>query len=154
MSKKPTLADLQQQIAELTEALQRERADSLNLRRRTEEERAQMGDFYKAMIVRKTLPIIDGCEKLLEHIPADSEAKPWKEGAEQIVKQTQKVLADLGVGRIKTVGEHFDPLLHEAVHLDESDGEHEVVAEELQPGYKIGDDVIRPAMVKVKKEKK
>ena len=52
MSKKPTLADLQQQVTELTQALQRERADSLNLRRRVEEERAGMSNYYKAAIVR------------------------------------------------------------------------------------------------------
>ena len=163
MSKKLTLTDLQQQVAELTEALQRERADAVNLRRREEEERAQMGDFYKAMIVRNLLPIIDNSERLLEHISAHSKEAPWKEGAEQIVKQAQKVLADLGVERIKTVGGYFDPHFHEAVHMDDGDPStssgqaanwHEIISEELQAGYKIGDEIIRPARVKVKKEKK
>ena len=62
-----------------------------------------------------------------------------------------------GVERIKTVGEIFDPRLHEAVSMDEGDGPHEnsieVVCEELQPGYRIGDDIIRHALVKVKKER-
>jgi len=146
--------ELQKKIKELTEALQRERADSLNLRRRTEEERAQMGDFYKTMIVRDLLPIIDNCERLLDHISANSEVRPLKEGAEKIVRQCYKALADLGVERIKTKGEHFDPHLHEAVHLEDGDGEHETISEELQAGYKIGDEVIRPAMVKVKREEK
>src|SRR3990167_1321430 len=140
MSKKLTLTDLQQQVAELTEALQRERADAVNLRRRAEEERAQMGNFYKAMIVRDLLPIIDNSERLLEHISAHSKEAPWKEGAEQIVKQAQKVLTDLGVERIKTVGGYFDPHFHEAVHMDDGDPSissgqvaDEIVSEELQP---------------------
>lgn len=145
------LEKLREQVRELTEALQRERADSLNLRRRVEEERAGMGNFYKAMVVREILPIIDNSERLLEHISAHSKEAPWKEGAEKIVQQSYKVLADLGVERIKTVGEHFDPHLHEAVHMDDTGGEHEIISEELQPGYKLGDEVIRPAMVKVKK---
>jgi len=71
MSKKPTLANLQQQVTELTQALQRERADSLNLRRRVEEERAGMGDYYKAAIVRELLPAVDNMERALIHAPKD-----------------------------------------------------------------------------------
>lgn len=153
MVKRLNLADLQQQIGELTEALQRERADSVNLRRRVEEEKMQAGNFYKAMVVRDILPIIDNCERLLDHISAHSKDGPLRGGAEKIVQQAQKVLADLGVERTKTVGEYFDPHLHKAVHLDDGDGEHDVIVEELQPGYRLGDEVIRHAIVKVKKEK-
>ena len=56
----------------------------------------------------------------------------------------------IGVERIKTVGEHFDPHLHEAVGIEEGDGKHEIISEELQAGYRLGDEVIRHAMVKVK----
>lgn len=142
---------LESQLKELTEALQRERADAVNLRRRVDEERAAMGDYHKATIVRDLLPVIDNCERLLNHISTISEDSPLKEGAEKIVQQSYKVLADLGVERIKAVGEHFDPRLHEAVHMDEGDGDHEVIIEELQPGYQIGEEIIRHAMVKVKK---
>lgn len=174
MNKKLSTKELQQQINKLTEALQRERADAINLRRRTEEDRAGMGDYYKAAIIRDILPIIDNSERLLDHISAHSKEAPWKEGAEKIVQQSYKVLADLGVERIKTVGEHFDPHLHEAVSMDlpsdlpaetlveggalakegDGGGQHEIISKELQPGYKLGTEVIRPAMVKVKKEKK
>ncbi len=172
--KKETVAELKQLITELTAAFQRERADSLNLRRRLEEERAQLGDFYKAVVVRELLPLIDNCERLLEHISAHSKEVPWKEGAEKIVQQSQKTLADFGVERIKTVGQHFDPHFHEAVHMDlpsdlsteasakegasakggEGNDHHEIVSQELRAGYKLGDEVLRPALVKVKKQKK
>lgn len=154
MNKKPTLADLQQQIGVLTEALQRERADSLNLRRRTEEERTQMADFYKAMIVRELLPALDNLERALLHTPKDLRGHDYVKGVQAVAKQFESALNQLGVERIKTVGEHFDPHLHEAVHMDEGDGKHEIIAGELQAGYKIGDEAIRHAMVKVKKEKK
>jgi len=153
MSKKPTLADLQQQVTELTQALQRERADSLNLRRRVEEERAGMGDYYKAAIVRELLPAVDNMERALIHAPKDLQGHDYVKGVQGVIKQFEAGFKQLGVERIKTIGEHFDPHLHEAVHVDDGDGEHEVITEELQPGYKIGDEVIRHAIVKVKKEK-
>jgi len=145
---------LMSKIAELTEALQRERADAINLRRRTEEERAQMGDFYKAMIVRELLPALDNLERALKHVPKDLKGNDYVKGVQGVAKQFEQVMATLGVERIKTVDKHFNPHLHEAVHMDDGDGEHEIITEELQSGYKLGDEVIRPAMVKVKKEKK
>ena len=73
-----------------------------------------------------------------------------------MAKQFGKVLSDLGIERIKTAGEKFDPHLHEAVHMDEGGKGKgaEIIYEELQPGYKMGDEIIRPAMVKVRRGKK
>ena len=152
MSKKPTLADLQQQIAELTEVLQRERADSLNLRRRVEEERAEMGDYHKAAVIHGLLPAIDNLERALMHVPKELKDHNYVKGVQGVAKQFEQCFKQLGVERIKTVGEHFDPHLHEAVHMEGEDGEHEVITEELTPGYKLGDEVIRHATVKVKRE--
>lgn len=154
MSKKPTIAELQQKIAELTEALQRERADAENLRRRTTEEKQRLGEFYKAMVVQALLPALDNLERALKHTPKDIKDHDYVRGVQGVVKQFEQCLSELGVERIKTVGEVFDPRLHEAVHMEEGDGVIEIVCEELQPGYKIGDEVIRHAMVKVKMEKK
>jgi len=154
MPKKPTLAELEQKIAELTEALQRERADALNVRRRTEEERAQLADFYKAMILRELLPALDNLERALKHIPKDLAGHDYVKGIQGVAKQFEDCFAKLGVQRIKTVGEPFDPKLHEAISVEDAGGHVEVVCEELQPGYQIGDDVIRHALVKVKMEKK
>jgi len=67
-----------------------------------------------------------------------------------VVKQFEKTLADLGVERIATVGQPFDPRYHEAISMEDGDGTMEVVSEELQAGYKLGDEVIRHAMVRVK----
>src|SRR5437870_2676145 len=150
MPKKPSLSQLQQQVTELTEALQRERADAINLRRRADEERSQLADFYKAMIVQELLPAIDNLERALQHLPKDLGDHDYIKGVQGVFKQFEKVFSDLGVKRIKTVGEEFDPRYHEAVGMEDAGGEVEVVCEELQPGYKIGDEVIRHAKVKVK----
>ena len=150
MSKKPTIADLEREVADLTEALQRERADATNVRRRTAEDKAKLGDFYKVMIMRELLPALDNLERAIKHAPADLADNDYVKGVQGVAKQFDSCLAQLGVERIKTVGEVFDPRLHEAVHMEEGDGLVEIVCEELQPGYKIGDEIIRHAMVKVK----
>jgi molecular chaperone GrpE len=148
-AKKPTLKELEQQIAELTEALQRERADVINVRRRHEEQTASLRTSLKAHVVKDLLPVVDNFERALRHVPKDLQGNDYIKGVEGIVKQFEKTLADMGVERIKTVGEAFDPHLHEAVSAEEGDGP-ETVSEELQAGYKLGDEVIRHAMVRVK----
>lgn len=154
MSKKPTIKELEDKIAELTEALQRERADATNIRRRHEEERTKMAEFYKAMVVQDLLPAIDNLERALQHTPKDLKNHDYVTGVKSVFKQFEQSFSQLGVKRIKTIGEVFDPRLHEAVQMEDGDGTVEVVCEELQPGYTIGDEVIRHAMVKVKMEKK
>lgn len=154
MSKKPKIEELEQKIAGLTEALQRERADAINVRRRTEGERTQLAGFYKAMVVRELLPALDNLERALKHTPKELASSDYVKGVQGVAKQFEQNLARLGVERIKTVGEVFDPRLHEAVHMQDGEGSVEVVCEELQPGYKIGDEIIRHAMVKVRMGKK
>jgi molecular chaperone GrpE len=145
------LTTLQDQVAQLTEALQRERADAVNLRRRHDEEITALRLRTKASIVADLLPIIDNFERALKHEPADLKGNDYVKGIQSIVKQFEKTLNDIGVERIKTVGEVFDPHLHEAVSMDEGDGgNQEIVSDELQAGYRIGDEVVRHAMVRVR----
>ncbi len=141
--------ELATENASLNEALLRERADAENVRRRAENDRIQMAGYYKASVVKELLSVIDNFERALKHIPKELEHNEYVKGIQGIVKQFEQTLAKIGVERIKTVGEHFDPNLHEAVTMEEGDGEHEVVSEELQSGYKVGDQVIRHAMVRV-----
>ncbi|HEY1063928.1 MAG TPA: nucleotide exchange factor GrpE [Candidatus Saccharimonadales bacterium] len=145
-----TSANLEAQVAQLTDALQRERADAVNLRRRHDEDMAGLRVRIKATVVKELLPIIDNFERALKHVPEDLVDNDYVKGVQGVVKQFEKTLADIGVERIKTVGEPFNPELHEAVSAEEGDGDIEVVSEELQAGYKLGDDVIRHAMVRVK----
>ena len=136
-------------VQELTEALQRERADAVNLRRRHEVEIASLRTRVKTGVIEDLLPVIDNFERALKHVPKDLADNDYIKGVQVVVKLFEKTLTDMGVERIKTVGEPFDPHLHEAV-ATEGEGGEPVVSEELQAGYRVGDDVIRHAMVKVK----
>ncbi|MEX2006616.1 MAG: nucleotide exchange factor GrpE [Candidatus Saccharimonadales bacterium] len=151
-SQTTSLKELKDQIEELTEALKRERADAMNVRRRTEDERAKLGHFYKAMVVNELLPALDNLERALNHSPKELANHDYVKGVQGVSKQFEQCLARLGVERIKAVGEQFDPKFHEAVSMEDKGGNVEVVAEELQPGYKIGDEIIRHATVKVKRQ--
>lgn len=141
---------LEQQIAELTQALQRERADATNIRRRHEEQVANLKNVIKGSVVRELLPVVDNLERSLKHVPEDLSGSDYVKGIQGVVKQFEKTLTDLGVTRIKTIGEPFDPKWHEAVSMEEGDGAEEIVSEELQAGYALGDEVIRHAMVRVR----
>lgn len=137
--------------AQLTEALQRERADATNLRRRHEEQLNSLRTTVKASVVTDLLPIIDNFERALKHVPNELADDEYVRGVQAIVKQFEKTLAEMGVERIGTVGEPFNPHLHEAVSMEDGEGDEAIVSEELQSGYKIGDEVIRHAMVRVKR---
>lgn len=152
MPKKQKLEEvevLEQQVADLTEALQRERADVINVRRRHEEQLTTLKTLVKSQVIEELLPVIDNFERALKHVPSELADNDYIKGVQGVVKQFEKTLTDIGVERIKTVGEVFNPQLHEAVGIDDGEGETEVVSEELQAGYKLGDQILRHAMVKV-----
>jgi molecular chaperone GrpE len=144
MSKKPILKDLQQKVDELTEALKRERADAINLRNRQEQQIASLRDSVKAGVIEDLLPVIDNFERSLAHVPKEIEENNFVKGVKAIVKQFEKSLEDIGVQRINSVGEKFDPNLHEALV-----GEGDTIKEEILSGYKLGDQIIRHAKVKL-----
>jgi molecular chaperone GrpE len=146
----PYIAELEAQVAELTLAVQRERADAINQRRRNDEQLAGVRANIKMQVIAELLPVIDNFERALRHVPADLEHNDYVKGVQGVVKQFEKTLEAMGVERIVTVGQPFDPNMHEAVSMDEGEGQNEVVSEELQAGYKIGNDVIRHAMVRVR----
>ncbi|NBU33007.1 nucleotide exchange factor GrpE [bacterium] len=145
----PNAEALLQQVSELTEALQRERADAVNVRRRADEEKAKLGTFYKSLVVRELLPVIDNFERALKNTPKELIDNDYIKGVTGVVKQFEAALTKLGVERIKTVGEAFNPNLHEAVSMEEGSGTTEVVTEELQAGYVLQEEVLRHAMVRV-----
>jgi molecular chaperone GrpE len=150
MPKKQDAKELEDKITELTDALQRERADVINVRRRHDEQIASLKTIVKASVVRDLLPVLDNFERALKHVPKELEDNDYVKGVQGVVKQFEKTLEEIGVKRIKTVGEVFDPVLHEAVSMEDGDGATEVISEELQAGYKLGDEIIRHAMVRVK----
>jgi molecular chaperone GrpE len=143
---------LQSRIDELTGDLQRLQAEFINYKRREAEAKAEILNLAKRDVIMQLLPLLDNLDRALAHRPAELKDNAWATGVEQVAKQSQDTLAKLGVIKIESVGQPFDHDLHEAIGYEDGEGE-EVVTEEMQPGYKMGDQVIRHAIVKVGKVK-
>jgi molecular chaperone GrpE len=153
------LKRLQTALAESQDAVARRQADFENYRKRVERERAETHNRLVGELVRKLLPVVDNLGRALdaERSLETGESKEFRHflnGVELIAKQLNEVLESFGVEPIAAVGERFDPHIHEAVVTEPSD-EHEpdTVVEELVRGYRIGDRLLRPAMVKVSSQK-
>ncbi|HCH34692.1 MAG: Protein GrpE [Candidatus Saccharibacteria bacterium GW2011_GWC2_48_9] len=145
---------LQQQVADLTLDLQRTRADFENYRKRTEAEKASARSAGQAAAILKLLPVIDNIERAVAHTPEDLQNNKWAQGVAGLVKNLDKALEALNLTRIDaSQGVEFDPSLHEAIQFEEdAEGEKEVIAEQLQPGYTLNGQPIRHAMVKVTRQ--
>jgi molecular chaperone GrpE len=142
----------QARIDELTGDLQRLQAEFTNYKRRESEAKAELIGLARQEVVRELLPLLDNIDRALAHQPEELKSDPWAQGVAQVARQAAESLAELGVVKIESVGQPFDHNLHEAISMEDGDGDHEVVTEELQAGYKMGDKVIRHAMVKVGKQ--
>ena len=143
--------DLQKQVDELTEDLQRTRADFENYRKRVELEKTAAREAGQAGAILKLLPIIDTIERAISHVPAALKDDKWALGIIGLVKNLEKALEGLNLRRINAnPGTEFNPDFHEAIQFDEdAEGEKEVIAEELQAGYLLNGRPVRHAMVKV-----
>lgn len=132
---------LNQQLAELTNDLQRTRADFENYRKQMDAQKSQAMEYAKQETVQKFLPLLDDLDRAIAATP---ELKPLEKNLEKTVKE-------LGLAKINSApNADFNPDLHDAVMMEESDGDKQVIAEELRSGYLYNGAVLRPAMVKVK----
>lgn len=147
--KKPS--KLQQQVDDLTNDLQRTRADFENYRKRSEADKAATYQHGQSMAIQKLLPVIDNIERAIAYTPADLKDNKWAQGVAGLVKNLEKALEGMNLKRIDAkAGSEFNPDLHEAIQFDEeAEGDKEVIAEELQAGYLLNNTPIRHAMVKV-----
>ncbi len=128
-------------IAELTADLQRTRADFENFRKQVEMQKENERKTVKFATITKILPLLDNLDRAIANY---AELKPLE-------KSLEKTLGELKIAKIASAeGVEFNPDLHDAVMV-EGEGEKEVVAETLRPGYYYEGEVLRPAMVKVKK---
>ena len=154
MSKSKAQTELEQQVGELTADLQRLRADFENYRKRVDGEKLSARQDGEVRAIMKLLPVIDTIERAVAHIPADIADHQWVKGVAGLVKQLEKMLSELNLAKIDAdKGAEFNPDLHQAIQFDEaSDGEKEVIAEELQPGYTLNGVPLRHAMVKVTRQ--
>lgn len=143
--------ELEQQIAELTQDLQRTRADFENYRKRVELEKTAAREAGQSSTVLKLLPVVDNIERAIAHVPDELKDNKWAQSVASLTKNLDKSLDALNLKRIDAEkGSDFDPELHEAIQFDdEAQGDKEVIEEELQAGYLLNGRPIRHAMVKV-----
>jgi molecular chaperone GrpE len=140
---------------ELHDLLARRQADFDNYRKRTDRERAETYQRVAGEVAGQILPVLDNLQRACaaEASVEASESQEFRNflhGVELIAKQLNGVLESLGVAPVETVGQHFDPHLHEAVATEQTEEfEPDTITQEIQRGYRIGDRLLRPAMVKV-----
>jgi len=128
---------------------QRLAADFENYKRRTRQELADRTQYANEELLRKLLPILDNLRRALDHAPEGIDQN-WFDGLRMVVRQFEDTLQAQGLSPIPAVGEKFDPSRHEAIATEETD-EHEegTIVEEMQPGYRLHERVLRPTLVKV-----
>ena len=140
-------AELEQKLAAEQEKYLRLAAEYDNFRKRSQKEREALYTDIKAETVGKFLPVFDNLQRALDQQTAD---EAYKKGVEMTMTGLREIMTALGVKEFGEAGETFDPAMHNAVmHCeDETLGEN-VIAEVFQKGFRVGEKVIRFAMVKV-----
>lgn len=139
------LEQTKKELEETTDRLKRLMAEFDNFKKRNAKERESLYNSILADIVCVILPAIDNLDKAVHTETQDTN---YKQGVELVAKQLQDVLTSLGVQKIETVGQPFDPEFHDAVsHVEDETLGEQVIKEEYRAGYKIGNKVIRHSMV-------
>lgn len=139
----PSVSDeTQSEAAELVADLQRVQADFTNYRKRALRDQQVATQRAKAHVLTQLLPVLDDLDRARAH--GDLDSGPLKSVADKLID----VLEGVGLAAFGSEGEEFDPALHEAVQ-HEGDGEHSVIGTVMRRGYKVGDHVVRHAMVGV-----
>ncbi len=152
------LKRVESELAETQDRLTRRQADFENYRKRVERERGDTHDRVVAEVITRLLPVIDNLRRALEaerslEASESEEFRHFLHGVELINKQLNEVLESFGLETVPAMGEHFDPHVHEAVVSEPTDDyEPETVIQELARGYRLGERLLRPAMVKVATE--
>jgi molecular chaperone GrpE len=140
---------------DLLDRLARRQADFDNYRKRVERERGEAYNRVVGEVVGKLLPVVDNLRRALDaeaslQAGESEEFRHFLNGVELISRQLNGVLEDLGVEPVASVGEPFDPHIHEAVATERTDDyEPDTVMQEMVRGYRLGEKLLRPAMVKV-----
>ena len=144
---KQALAEAKAQAEANLAGWQRAQADFVNYKKRSEQEKGEIGKFANSMLMLSLLPILDDLERAFISVPPRLAKLSWVDGIKLIERKLWASLEAQGLSQIKALGEPFDPNLHEAVRQDK--GKEGIVIEELQKGYHLDDRVIRPTMVVV-----
>ncbi len=143
------LEQAEARAAEYLDSLQRERAAFQNYKRRVEREREEQSHLAGGRVLVRLLPVLDDFYRAMDAVP-EGERDQWFDGVVLILRKFERLLQDEGVTEIEVLGQPFDPNVHEAVGVDmDSDAESGTITAVLQRGYRRGDRVLRPALVRV-----
>ncbi len=134
-------------IEELTRLAQQATADLTNYRRRVEEEKKSFASYATSNLVLELLQVVDNFDRALLSVPEEIKSNEWTQGIQGIDQQFHGILERQGLQPIETQGQKFDLNLHEAMMT--GPGEKDLILEEFERGYMLGDRVLRPAKVKV-----
>lgn len=146
------LGEVQAEAARMREQLLRTAADFDNFRKRSRREVEEAQRRGREAILKDLLPVFDNLERAASHAESAPDVKSVAEGVRIVTKQFVDTLERMGIKRIAAVGKPFDPSVHEAIQqLDSTEHPAGVVIAEVQPGYMLGDYLIRAAMVVVSK---
>jgi molecular chaperone GrpE len=146
------LAEARAEVGRIRDQLLRTAADYDNFRKRTRRELEDAQKRGREDLLRELLPVFDNLERAVVHAGQASDAKAVADGVNMVLKQFADTLGRVGIKRVTTIGSPFDPTQHEAIQQLETD-EHPAgtIVAEVQPGYAIGDRLVRAAMVVVAK---
>lgn len=143
---KEKLEKAEQELGNIKDQYQRMLAEYANYKRRTEQEKEQLGQFSRGDMLKALLPTVDN----LERAAAAPDGEDYKKGVDMVIRQFHEEMAGLGLEEIPAESQPFDPELHHAVMREDADGvEPDTVTEVFQKGYRYKGRVLRPAMVKV-----
>jgi molecular chaperone GrpE len=135
---------------ELLALLKRERADFLNFKRRVAREREEERQRIRGDLLTDLLPLLDDLDRAVEHVPEDLADQPWPRGVLMVDRRLHELLNRMGVEQVGAHGETFDPSQHEALYYEETaDGVEPRITMVIRPGYRMGDRLLRPALVGV-----
>jgi molecular chaperone GrpE len=144
------VAELQRQADDNHSRYLRAQADFDNFRRRTLKEKEELTQYASLKVIGQLLPVLDNFQRAMQTGSEGAESDSFAKGVDMIYRQLNQVLEAEGLKQMEVIGQPFDPDLHQAIMQVESEEHAEgTVVEVIQPGYKLKDKVIRPAMVKV-----
>jgi len=152
-SLRQALEKAQAEAKDYLDQLLRSRADYANYKRRVEQEKQELIRYGNANLIAQLLPVLDDFERAFLTAPSGLDKLTWVEGIALVHRKLQLILEKEGLKPIQANGQKFNPMEHEAIAYEErTDVEDGIILAEVQKGYKLGDRVLRPTLVRVAKQ--
>lgn len=136
--------------ADYLDGWRRERAEFQNFRKRLEGRQSEYTRRAKATAVGSLLNLADSFQAVVKHIPKEVASHSWTQGVQHVARQFEQLLQDQGVAVISETNVPFNPAVHEAIEqIKNKEIKSGIVLEVIQPGYKLGEHILKPARVKI-----